>query len=291
MKKKTDVLLIVMSVVLALYAISILAPMAWTVITSLKTRSDFVENVFGLPEEWEFSNYLLAYDNFYAKIATQNGTETIFIEEMLLNSLLYAVGCALFNVTMECFAGYTIAKCSNWRISKIIYAFVFVAMSLPIVGSLPSELQIAKSLGLYDKIYGLWFMKTHFISVYFLVFVAFFKSIPQSFDEAARIDGANNFTIFSKIMLPLSGGMFFTVFLIKFIGFWNDYQTPLVFMPSKPTMALGLFYYSTSFDNVLTSVPQKLAGCVIVMLPTLIIYLIFHNKLLSNISIGSGVKG
>ena len=291
MKKKVNIFLIVMSTVLMVYAISLLVPIAWTLMTSLKSRGDFVENIFGLPQKYEFGNYLLAIENFFCEVPTENGTAKIYIEEMVLNSLLYSVGCSFFNVAAMCVAGYTVSKYSHWPICKVIYSFVFVAMSLPIIGSLSSEIQMAKNLQLYNKVYGLWIMKTYFIDLYFFVFFAYFKSIPKSFEEAAFIDGANHWQVFLQIMLPLAKSMFFTVMLIKFIGFWNDYQTPLVYMPSKPTLSLGLYYYSTSPTNVLTSVPLKLAGCIIVLIPTLVLFLIFHNKLIGNISIGSGVKG
>lgn len=291
MKRKINVFMIVMSSVLMLYAISLMVPIIWTLLTSLKSRGDFVENIFGLPKKYEFKNYLTAIENFFCDVPTEDGVSRIYIEEMVLNSILYAVGCSFFNVAATCVAGYMICKYSHWPICKLIYTFVFVAMSLPIVGSLPSEIQMAKSLQLYNKIYGMWIMKTYFLDIYFFVFFAYFKNIPKSFEEAAIIDGASNLRVFLNIMVPLARSMFFTVMLIKFIGFWNDYQTPYVYMPSKPTIALGLYYYSTSPTNELTSVPLKLAGCIIVLLPTLILFLIFHKKLIGNISIGSGVKG
>jgi len=91
-------------------------------------------------------------------------------------------------------------------------------------------------------------------------------------------------------MFPMATGTFFTVLLIKFIEFWNDYQTPLIFMPSKPTLSLGLYLYSVSPENQLSSVPLKLAGCILVMIPTIILYSIFSEKLIGNVSMG-GLKG
>ena len=173
MKKKINVFMLVMSFILMTYAISLIVPIIWTLLTSLKSRGDFVENVFGLPQKYEFKNYLTAIENFFCDVSTETGIERIYIEEMVLNSILYSVGCSFFNVAATCLSSYMICKYSHWRFCKVIYTFVFIAMSLPIVGSLPSEIQMAKELGLYNHVYGMWIMKTYFIDIYFFVFFAF----------------------------------------------------------------------------------------------------------------------
>ena len=110
-------------------------------------------------------------------------------------------------------------------------------MIIPTVGNLPSELQMVVSLNLYNKIYGLWLLKANFLGMYFLMFYGVFKAFPASFTEAAKIDGANNWTIMIKIAFPLVFNVMSTVLLINFINFWNDYQTPLLYMPAYPTVA------------------------------------------------------
>ena len=126
--------------------------------------------------------------------------------------------------------------------------------------------------------------------MYFFVFLSIFKGIPNAFAEAAKIDGASHFRVFVLIMLPLVKTTFFTVLLIRFIEFWNDYQTPLIYLPSFPTVARGLFAFNLSTANEIASVPGKLAGAMVMLLPILVVFVLFHKRLMGNLTMG-GLKG
>ena len=121
------------------------------------------------------------------------------------------------------------------------------------------------------------------------VFKASFKGVPQSYYEAAEIDGANEFRIMCRIAFPMIVNTFWTVFLIHAITFWNDYQTIVLYLPSWPTLSYGLFKLSTSVIQGLNTVPMRMAGCMFLVIPVLIIYMIFNRRLLGNVSMG-GVK-
>ena len=104
------------------------------------------------------------------------------------------------------------------------------------------------------------------------------------------MDGASALRIYLQIMLPLVSKTFLTVFLLNFITFWNDYQTPLVFMPNRPTVAYGLYEFNQRTDIEFSVVPLKIAGAVLVMLPVLVIFFAFQKKIMGNIVMG-GLKG
>ena len=126
--------------------------------------------------------------------------------------------------------------------------------------------------------------------MYFLVFYETLRAFPKDFAEAAYIDGAGNFTVMIKIMAPLSATTYFTIALLLFVQFWNDYTTPMLYMPNVPTLAYGLYYFvDLSRINEVNSQPMRLAACIMMVIPTLALFLAFHNKLLSNVTIG-GVK-
>ncbi len=287
-KKRWSTLELVVLVLLVFYA-AILAVLAlWGLLSSVKTDYDFRHNLFGLPEEWRFDNYLHSFFGFYVEVQRDGVQTKVYMPEMFWNSLLYAGGCALVATYIPCQMAYATSR-FKYRFSRIITAVVIVCMALPIVGSLPSEIQTARSLRLYNTIPGMWLMKAHFLSVYFLIFQGVFKNVPNAYVEAAKIDGASNFTIYTRIMLPLASKTFLTVFLLNFIVFWNDYQTPLIFMPDKPTVAYGLYEFSKRTVSTFSSVPLKLAGAGLVLLPVLILFLIFQRKLMGNLSVG-GIK-
>ena len=114
-------------------------------------------------------------------------------------------------------------------------------------------------------------------------------AIPESFSEAAKIDGAGNFTIMVTIMLPLVKTTFSTIFLIYFINFWNDYQTPLLYMPNRPTISYGLYRFGNSVNAELSSVPMQIMGSMLVFIPILLVFTLFSKKMMGNISMG-GLK-
>jgi len=149
---------------------------------------------------------------------------------------------------------------------------------------------MAKAIGLFDHIWGLWIMKANFLGMYFLVFYNMFKQLPMAYTEAAKIDGAGNMSVLIKIVLPLVRNTFFTVMLINFIGFWNDYQTPLIYLPSFPTIALGMYHMASTTENGLSTVPMRMTGAMLMLIPILVLFLAFHKRLLGNLTIG-GIKG
>lgn len=287
----TPTTIILMSV-LILYSVSLLLPILWGLSTSLKTDLDFYLNPFWLPDgwfwNWQWSNYSYAFMNFVVKVEAGAGFRIIYMEEMFLYTILYALGCAFFQSFVCCIVAYMVVK-FDYFFSKVIYTVVIVAMILPIVGSLPSEIQMSRALGFFDSIWGMWIMKSHFLGMYFLVFHAMFRGIPKEFADAARVDGAGNFQVLFSIMMPLVRNTLFTVILLNFIGYWNDYQVPLIYLPSYPTIAYGLYLFNFSTINSLSTIPMKITGCMIMMLPILIVFLIFRNRLIGNISIG-GLK-
>ncbi len=205
-----------------------------------------------------------------------------------MNSLLYAVGSAFVSTLTCCIVAYVTTR-FRFAFNSVIYWIVIVTMTLPIVGNLPSELQLLKLLGLYDHIYGLWICKANFLGLYYLIFFATFKTIPNDFSEAAHIDGASNIKVLLSIALPLVKSTFMTIMLIKFVEFWNDYTVTLTYMPSIPTIAYGLYTYSFSTIPEISNTPMRLVGCLILIVPILIVFVFCHKKLMGNISMG-GIK-
>lgn len=283
--KKFDLFFTIIFVFLITYVISLLIPLFWSFLSSLKDEWDYFVDPLGLPKKIVFSNYETAIDHFYIKF----DFKTVRIGTMIFNSIIYAIGCSLCLTFGNCITAYCCSKFSKFKISGVYTVMVIVAMALPIVGSEPSRLQMLISLGLYDSLFGIIFLQIKFLGLYYLVFFAAFKAIPKDYSEAAYLDGAGNFTLFFRLMIPFVSKMFLTVTLIHFIVYWNDYQTPLLYLPSHPTLAYGLFKYSNSLEAAISSPPMKMAGCMILFLPIFIIFCAFQKRLIGNIMVG-GVK-
>lgn len=275
---------------LILYTVSLFIPIGWGLLTSFKSAEDFRLNVFGFPKPFTFENYASAFERFAVVTHdTAGDLVRVRLPMMTLYSVLYAVGCAFFATTTAFVTAYATAKFSSFKLSKVIYTIVVVTMVLPIVGNLPAEINMAQTLGFYKQMWGIWLMKANFLGMYFLVFHATFSKLPVDFSEAAYLDGASEFTVMLRIYFPLALYPYLTVFLLNFINFWNDYQVPLVYIPNYPTLAQGVFTFSNTSDTLYSSVPMKIMGCVILLLPILVLFLAFHKRLIGNLSMG-GLK-
>lgn len=284
-KSKLSPLTIVMLVVLVLYSAFLLAMLLWAVLTALKKPLRFLNNTVGLPNPWYFGNVPYVLKN--AEIIKEQGVVPFY--EIVWNSVLYSVGCSIINTLVTCIVAYLCAR-YDCKFSKFVYALVLVVMVIPVVGNQTSELQMSINLGLYDKMVGMLVMRASFLGIYFLVFYDMFKAVPMAFSEAAEIDGAGDFQIMVRIFFPIASNTFLTVLLINFIGYWNNYQVPMVYVPNHPTLAEYMFQISTFSKYPFSKAPVQLAASLILLLPAVAIFLAMHKRLLGNLSIG-GVKG
>lgn len=291
--KKMNPVVAVLFAFLVIYSASLLFMYLWGFFTSLKTNSEFRQNMYfipsGWPWGWEWANYKKAFETLYVPVTVNGMRRNVFVLEMFGNSALYAFSGALINVFTTWMVAYLLAK-FPYKFSKFIYTLNIILMVVPIIGSLPSALQIKKALGLYDN---WWFVFTggvHFTGMYLLIFHSFHRGIGKEFSEAAYVDGASNLSTMLKIIFPISLQMFFVVTLMIFIQRWNDYMTMVIWMPNHPTLAYGIYRFSTVTTTVASWPPLQITGCVLLMLPILLLFLLFQDFMMSNLRMGA-VKG
>lgn len=288
-KNKISPLFTALFIILILYTSLLILLLVWGALTSIRDNLGFIEDPFSFVGGIKLDNYLQVFVHFKKSVYLEGGGyRDVYLEEMFLNSIVYSLGCALCQTFVTCAVAYVAAK-FDFKICKLLYTIVIVIMVLPIVGSLPAEINMAKMLNIYGTMWGMFIMKASFLGPYFLVFAAIFKGVPKDYTEAGYIDGANDFNIFFSVMFPMVKDTFMTILLILFIGFWNDYSVPLVYLPDYPPLALGLYLFNSSTDNAISSVPIKMAGCFMVTIPILVVFIVFQDKLMGNLSMG-GLK-
>lgn len=291
-RHKPSLLTVSAFIVLVVYSLILLSVFIWAFVFSFadfendiwfsKTKSYLV-----WPSKWSFDNVAKVYEYMKITVPYYETTRDVMMPEMFLNSVLFALGGSFFVSLAPCMMGYIASK-FRFKFNGVIDATVLTVMILPIVGALPSTVQLVYGLHLDNSFIGLWIMNFGFTSMYYFVFKAAFKEIPDSLSESAKMDGAGNLRVYVKIMMPLVKITFFSVMLIQFIGIWNNYTTPLVFAPDKPTAAYGLF---TFIQSTRISEPTlKMTGAMILMIPILLIYATLNKKLMGNLTMG-GVKG
>ncbi len=289
-KGKVSPFNLIFGILLALYALTIFFTIYFVLVSAFKTVGEFENNFFGLPiNGFTLENIELVLGKQFPRTREDYQVVLKIIPDILIYSVLYVVGGAFCATFIPCITAYFAAK-FDYKFSKLIYVTVVVVMIVPIVGNLPSMLNVLRTLNLYDTIYGGWIMRANFVNMYFLVFFAIFQGVPKDYSEAAYIDGASEFTVMARIILPLVKTTFTTVMLVQFVHIWNDYQTPLLYFPSHPTIAWAVYSLSITTETGFASAPRKMAACFMMVLPTAIIFIFFRKKLMGNLTMG-GIKG
>lgn len=279
---------IVWTVILGIYSASLILPLIWAILASLKTSTDFYLNPFGIPTPWKFENYTEAFSKLFVIVQAGGGNRRVYLAEMFAYSLYYAgVMGFIAEISRACCA-YCCAKFRHLGLMRFMHAFTVALMVITLPSSLAASINLRKAIGMYNSILGETFLSIGFSGAHFLYFYAAFKGVSTGYMEAARIDGAGEYRIFLTIMLPLIRNTFMALFLLVFIANWNAYDISLTYWTSYPVVAYGLFKFRS--NPMPPSVPAQLAGCSLVILPTLTLFIIFRKKLIGNLSIG-GIKG
>lgn len=234
---------------------------------------------------WFFCNYTRVFSEFKQSVVMGDTTYSYDVSWMFSFSIIYSVICAGAYIISSTLVAYACATFRN-AIAKVLETIVVMVIVFPIIGSTASEMQVIRELGFYNNFLGMFVLKFGFTNTYFLLLLSSFKLIPQSFREAAKIDGASELRIMLDVMLPVAKNSIGTVFLIQFIAFWNDYSTPVLYLPAYPTLSFGLAQFS--FKSQLEG-PIKMGACLLCAVPIMTLFVIFNKKLIGNVSAG-GVK-
>lgn len=279
----------ILGVLLVAYSAILILMFVWAIINSLKKTTEFYINAVSLPKVPQFSNFVKALQGIRVRARINGVDYYIYLPEMFLNSLLYAGGCAFFATLSPCIAAYATAR-YKFKFNGVLYGIVIFAMVTPIVGSIPSQIEMAKKLGFYDTMWGMYFMSFNFLSTYYLIFLATFKTLSRDYSDAAAMDGAGHFTVMVRIMLPLVKNTFYAIVVLQFISYWNDYQTAWLFLPNTPTAAVGLQFFKLAAEAKYRDVTIQLAGSLLLLVPIIILFTAFRDKLMGNLTVG-GIKG
>lgn len=266
------------------YALSMLIPFSVLVAYSFEDKVMYEINLgqsFRFPREFVVDNYIYAFKELKFR-------DTGFFG-MVFNSVWYTViatACPLF---MNICVGYAVSK-YKFKLRNVYYGVIVFCMTVPVIGTTGATMQLYSNLGLYNTGPLLHFI-THLGAggVGFLVIYAFFKNISWEYAEAAFIDGGGHFTVFFKIMLPMAVPVVGALALLNGIGAWNAYMDVLLYNPDWPTLASGLYGLSRTLPR-LGNTPAYYAALVIALIPILVLFCIFSDKIMKNFSVG-GLKG
>lgn len=265
----------ILSIIGMLLVLFIIAfPFLWLIISSFKYEKDIISfppRIFA--DEYTLDNYIKVWS-------------TIPLLDYIKNTVIFAGGTVITSIFFDSLAGYAFAR-MNFKGKSVLFYFILLTMMIPFqVFMIPLFIQV-NLLGLLDTYAGLIIPR---MTTAFGIFMmrSFFVTLPASLEEAARIDGLNEFGIFWKIMLPLSKPTLLSLVIFTLMNSWNDLLYPLILTSSSKmrTLPAGLALFTG--QNISFYGPV-MAGTVISMLPLLIIY-IFAQKYFVQGTAMSGMK-
>ncbi len=270
------------------YSLTLLALYLWVFFSSFKGRIDWASNVFGLPTKFEFANYKNAIISFQVPMFRNGMIDNVYLEELLLNSGVYIFTCSLAATIAPMLVAYATSK-FDFKFNAVLDGIVIVTMILPIIGSDAALIQMTKTLGIYDTTLGMVFMKFMFLGTNYLLFKSAFRGIDKAYSESAYIDGASELRVMVSINVPMVTNVTVIIFMLQLMGFWADWTTPLIYNPTKPTVAYALYELQFTKDPGLAFKPLQFAACLLASIPTLTIFIAFRNKIMGGIAFG-GLK-
>lgn len=285
MKKETfSIYKLFVYIALILLAISIIIPVAWVFLASLKDQSDLVrENPFSMPSQVMWSNFVDAFQKAKMGMYLMN---TVLVTSLALVMLLVIALPASYVLARYTFFG---KKFFN----GLFMAGLFVNVNyivIPIFLMLfKADLTLDVSFFLNNKFFlALVYAATALpFTIYLLS--SYFKTLPKAYEEAALIDGCGYFKTMTKIMIPMARPSIITVILFQFLAFWNEYIIAFTFMDKdNATLAVGVKFLMADSKSQ-ANYGVMYAGLVIVMIPTLILYICVQKKLTQGMSLG-GLK-
>ncbi len=273
--KKVIGKIIIYGILIAL-AIIFLFPLYWMIRTALSTTADvFTKDIRLIPTKFIFSNYVKAFSvSPFIRFFFNTSVITILnIMGAIITSSLCAFGFSRI----------------DWPGRDKIFGLLMTALMVPYAVLIIPHFVGWSYLKLTDTLVPLT-LPAFFGGGLFNIFLLrqFFLGIPRELDEAAYIDGASTFQIYSKIILPLSKQALIVVGLLTFLTNWNDYMAPLVYLSSekKFTLMLGLNQFIGGYNS---QWELMMAAVTIVILPSLIIYLIAQKHFIEGIAM-TGIK-
>ena len=286
-RKHFDLYKIFIYVALISLAISIIIPVSWVFLASIKTNAEFYGNPWTLPQGFNIQNFIDAF-----QIAQ--------VGDFILNSALVTAMALVILLVVSLPAAYVLARFQfkgRKFFNTLIMAGLFINVNYIVV-------PIFLMLNGWDKSLaksGLqFFMNNRFVlalvyastAIPFTVYLlaSYFRSLPKAYEEAAEIDGCGYFTTMVRVMFRMAKPSIITVILFNFLAFWNEYIISLTLVQTKAlkTLPVGL-QNLMSAQKAATNYGPMYAGLVIVMLPTLILYILVQRRLTQGMTLG-GLK-
>ncbi|GAA0387594.1 carbohydrate ABC transporter permease [Paenibacillus motobuensis] len=265
-------------IILSIGAIAMIAPLMWMLSTSIKQKID----VFALPPVWipkdpQWGKYL--------EIWTAGP-----LVSGIKNSVIIAISVTIVGTFTSSLAAFSFAKL-KFPGKNAIFLILLSALMIPYPAVMIPQFMMFSKVGWVDTLLPL-IVPGLFGNIVMIFFLRqYLISVPNEVIEAAKIDGSSYFRLFSTITFPLIKPAVAAQLILWFMGIWNDYLAPIIYLtsPEKQTLQLVIANFNATYA-IQTDYPLIMAASVIALLPVLIIFLVFQKQIIESVAI-SGVKG
>ncbi|WP_169082487.1 carbohydrate ABC transporter permease [Paenibacillus sp. PL91] len=274
MKLQEQTLKTIMYVIGILIAIVALFPLVWMVIAGFKAKTEVLSSPFRFfPEKWLFSNYsAILSDPMFLKSMGVTFTGAVFF--------------AALSLIINSMAAYVFARL-EFRFKRTLWVFVICTMFIPGMAILLTSFIVVTEMKMLDTMAVL--ILPGVASAGHMFFIRqFYLNIPLALEEAALIDGANRWTIFTSIFFPMSYPVFVIVGIGSYLGYWNSFVWPTMTI-TNPDLFQIMQFLNTFRSERSTEMGLLMAGSTLAAIPTIILFLIFQKYIIKGIKI-SGLK-
>ena len=272
-KTKKITLNVLIHMFLLSVAVTCLYPLLWMVASSLKTQETIFTDISLIPQQFNFQNYILAWQ--------EGGFGRNF-----LNSILYTVSVVCGLVIVSSMAAYGFARL-KFPGRNILFIMFMAAMMIPIPGSFVALYVLLNKLHLRNTPIGyILCMINVGLSTSIFLLKTFFDKMPKELEDAARIDGCSKFGIWWHVALPLSKPVLAVVVIFNALNVWNEYILALIIFDSRKFMPLQVALQTFQGEFV-TNYPLLMAGLTITALPIIIIYLFMQKYIIKGVTQGA----
>ncbi|MFD0694357.1 carbohydrate ABC transporter permease [Paenibacillus sp. GCM10027628] len=264
--------------ILLVYVVVVLIPFVFVVFSSLKESNvDIAAHPFAIPSKLYFENYVTTWVK--AKISVY-----------FFNSVYLSLSAAVTGVFLAAGASFAVTRMKFIRASKVLYQFVLIGMLIPGNVLFIAQYILVKNMGILNTHWSLFLPYTAgAIPLSILLISAFMRAIPNELEEAAIVDGLSSPGLFIRIILPLTLPALVTVFIINFLGNWNEYLLANFFISKDQlrTLPTGMVQFRNAFQ---TNYALISTGVVFSVAPVLVIYAFLQKTIIEGLTAGS-VKG
>ena len=257
-------------------------PVLFVVNNSLKTSEEIYKDSMALTMTWTFSNYVDMFNLFQVKGG-------IYFEEMLFNSVWQTVLFLAANMTASVMVSYVLAR-YRFPGHGLIFGVLIFVQTIPIIGSDSAGYKLYSALNLINNPFTIWLSWLNGFTYSAFILYGTFKGISKGYSESAKIDGASNITIFTRIIFPLAFPAVIALLVTNFVGTWNNYSISMISLNKYPNLAYGLYIFQLDALYMEQGDTVFYTALVITALPGLLLYAGMQKIMVKNLTVG-GIKG